>query len=125
MMQKAPGLYYAPSTLDGRGVFCTHDLSAGDIIEICPVIVLLPEERTLLADSKLYGYYFLWGEAQDHCAIALGYGSLYNHADHPNADFTPDYDDDTLVITTLTEIPAGTEITIDYQAGAAVRQLWF
>jgi SET domain-containing protein len=125
MMQKAPGLYYAPSELHGRGVFCVHPLSVGDIIEICPVIVLPASEIDLLSHSVLYEYYFLWGEQRDHCAIALGFGSLYNHSTEPNAEFTPDYGDDTLIYTALKDIPAGEEITVDYQAGASVRALWF
>ena len=33
--------------------------------------------------------------------------------------------DDTLIIQALRDIPPGTEITIDYLAGAVVRELWF
>jgi SET domain-containing protein len=125
MLQRAPGLYYGPSNIHGRGVFCTHVLSAGDVIEICPVIVLPETEVLLLAKSRLYGYYFSWNAEQSGCAIALGYGSLYNHADAPNAEFTPDHQDDTLIIEALHEISAGAEITVDYHAGALVRRLWF
>jgi len=125
MLQRAPGLYYGPSPIHGRGIFCTHTLSAGDIIEICPVIVLPAEEVDLLAQSKLFGYYFSWGSENKACAIALGYGSLYNHASKPNAEFTPDFGDDTLIVEALVDISPGTEITLDYQAGAVVRRLWF
>ena len=35
-------------------------------------------ERPLLDETNLYNYYFTW---QDQAAaIALGYGSLYNHS---------------------------------------------
>jgi SET domain-containing protein len=125
MLQRTPGLYYAPSHIHGRGVFCTHPLSEGDLIEISPVIVLPEKEIELLSHSLLYGYYFSWGEKQDQCAIALGYGSLYNHSEEPNAEFTPDFSDDTILFTALRDIPAGEEITIDYQSGAIVRALWF
>jgi len=73
----------------------------------------------------LYEYYYLWGEGHDTCAIALGFGSLYNHSTHPNAEFIPDYSDDTIIFTALRDIAAGEEITVDYQAGAVVRALWF
>ncbi len=125
MLQKAPGLYFAPSDLHGRGVYCAHALSEGDVIEICPVIVLPQEEIDLLTHSLLYEYYYLWGEQHDHCAIALGFGSLYNHSVDPNAEFVPDYGDDTIIFTALRNIAEGEEITVDYQAGAAVRALWF
>ena len=125
MLQRTPGLYYAPSAIHGRGVFCTHPLSTGDLVEICPVIVLPETEVATLKDSVLFAYYFTWGESQNMCAIALGYGSLYNHDPDPSAEFIPDYGDDTLIIQALRDIPPGTEITIDYQAGAVVRELWF
>ena len=124
-MQRAPGLYYGPSDIHGRGVFCAHPLTRGDIIEICPVIVLSTKEIDLLSHSRLFEYYFLWDEQHDKCAIALGYGSLYNHSVSPNAEFTPDYGDDTNIFIAMQEIEAGEEITVDYQAGAAVRALWF
>ena len=124
-MQRAPGLYYGPSDIHSRGVFCAHPLTTGDIIEICPVIVLPTKEIDLLSHSRLFEYYFLWDKQLDKCAIALGYGSLYNHSVSPNAEFTPDYGDDTIIFTALQEIEAGEEITVDYQAGAAVRALWF
>ena len=125
MMQRAPGLYYAPSDLHDRGVFCTHALSPGDLIEVCPVLVLLPVEREWLQHSVLYQYYFAWGENLEAVAIALGYGSLYNHANQPNAEFIPDYSDDTILIQALEEIPPGYEITIDYHAGSPGKALWF
>ena len=125
MLQRTPGLYYAPSTIHGRGVFCTHPLSQGDIIEISPVIVLPENEIELLSHSVLYEYYFSWGEQEDQCAIALGYGSLYNHSERPSAEFTPDFSDDTILFIALRDIPAGEEITVDYQSGAIVRALWF
>jgi SET domain-containing protein len=122
---ESSGLYYAPSAIHGRGVFCTHPLHAGDIIEICPAIVLPHQEIDLLSQSLLFEYYFLWGEQNDQCAIALGYGSLYNHSPDPNAEFTPDFGDDTILFIALKDIAAGEEITVDYQAGASERSLWF
>ena len=124
-MQHAPGLYYGPSEIHGRGVFCAHPLAPGDVVEICPVIILEATEIDLLSQSLLFEYYFLWGERQDACAIALGYGSLYNHSRRPNAEFIPDYGDDTINFVAIANITAGQEITVDYQAGAAVRALWF
>lgn len=125
MHQKVPGLYFAPSDIHGRGVYCSHPISEGDVIEICPVIVLPHEEIDLLSHSLLYEYYYLWGEQRDQCAIALGFGSLYNHSQNPNTEFVPDYGDDTIIFIALENIDAGEEILVDYQAGAAVRALWF
>ncbi|MDX1407104.1 MAG: SET domain-containing protein-lysine N-methyltransferase [Saprospiraceae bacterium] len=122
-LQHVPGLYYGPSEIHGRGVFCAVDVQAGDVLEICPVVVLDLDENQWLQRSRLFEYYFIWAGGKP--AITLGFGSLYNHAEAPNADFIPDYGSDLIVFVALEMIPAGKEITIDYQAGAKKRELWF
>ncbi|MDX1478432.1 MAG: SET domain-containing protein-lysine N-methyltransferase [Saprospiraceae bacterium] len=122
-LQHVPGLYFAPSEIHGRGVFCASDLHDGDVIEICPVVVLDKGDATWLQTSRLFEYYFIWASGKP--AITLGFGSLYNHSETPNADFIPDYGADAIVFIAQSNIPAGHEITIDYQAGAEKRELWF
>ena len=58
----------------------------------------------------------------DSTALALGYGSLYNHSYRPNAETleTPDE----LVITALHRIEPGEEIFINYM-GTAQDGVWF
>jgi hypothetical protein len=63
------------------------------------------------------------GEAIERStALALGYGSLYNHRYSPNAETleTPDE----LVITALADIAEGSEIFINYM-GTAQEGVWF
>ena len=43
-------------------------------------------------EDDLYNYCFSWGDNYEHTAIALGYGSLYNHSYTPNAIFTNNID---------------------------------
>ncbi len=96
----------------GRGVFARRAIREGEVIERVPVLVLRLEE---IQDSDgwtgLAGYCFLWGEGT--VALALGYGSLYNHSFDPNAR----YDDEgsqRKVYTAIRDIVAGEEITINY-----------
>ena len=77
----------------------------GQVIEICPVLVLPPKDRTLIDKSALYDYYFLWGNDHEETGIVLGFGSLYNHDYTPNAIYETYYEE---------KIPANTEITINY-----------
>jgi hypothetical protein len=109
-----PALYIAPSDLGGRGVFTGVPIKKGDLIEICPVIVMKKGEIPLLDKTTLYDYYFLWGDDQEQSAIALGYGSLYNHAAPSNADYGMDFDYETIEIQAIRDIEAGEEITINY-----------
>ena len=109
-----PGIYIAPSKLGGRGVFTSEALEKGELLEVCPVIVLKKGDTELVDKTTLYDYYFLWGDDQKRICIALGYGSLYNHFAPSSADYSMDYDAELIEIFTVRSIEAGEEITINY-----------
>jgi uncharacterized protein len=109
-----PALFIADSDLGGRGVFTGALILKNETIEICPVIVMKLGEMSILDKTTLYDYYFLWGDDQDQCVIALGYGSLYNHFVPSNADYGMDFDGQTIEIFAMRDIQAGEEITINY-----------
>ena len=96
----------------GRGVFARRAIRDGEEIERVPVIVLPggtidegPE------GSRLPDYVFTWGKKT--LALALGYGSLYNHSYRPNARYD-DLGDRTKVFTAIRDIAPGEEITVNY-----------
>jgi uncharacterized protein len=109
-----PTLYIAQSDLGGRGVFTGAPIEKGDLIEVCPVLVMKIGEMEILDKTTLYDYYFLWGDDQKQCVIALGFGSLYNHFCVANADYFMDFDELTIEIYAVRGIEAGEEITINY-----------
>ncbi len=125
MIHHLPSLYITESPSAGRGVFTTDVIENGSVIEICPVIVLSAGDMAKIHETHLHDYYFIWGEQQDQAAIALGYGSLYNHSDNPNADFTLDYENEQIIIECISDIGEGEEIRIDYHTGLMKRDLWF
>ena len=113
-------LYVAESPLGaGRGVFAAEDIAAGSTIERCPMLVVADEQADALATGA-EGYVFTWGDGST--ALALGYGSLYNHSFTPNATTLETGDE--LVITALEAIPAGAEIFINY-TGTDTTGVWF
>lgn len=125
-MQAVPSLYVTESPLGGRGVFTALPIPKGSVIEICPVIAMPIAEKALLDNTALYDYYFIWGDEDDQCAIVLGYGSLYNHAYEPNAQYAPDYAGNTLDFYALRDIEAGEEITVNYNGDPKEHtELWF
>lgn len=125
-MQRLPFLYIAESDSKGRGVFTTEEIHKGDLIEICPVIVMPEKELSLVDQTNLYNYYFLWGLQQKKCAIALGYGSLYNHDYHPNARYELDLTNLSIDFYCLEDIAPGAEITVNYNGEAGDEALvWF
>ena len=121
-----PNLYINSSELEGRGVFCGEDIMEGSVIEICPLIVIPEEEMTALKSTQLYNYYFEWGIEDKAGAIALGYGSLYNHSSLPNAYYEVDEIFKTLTVYALKEIAEHTEITFNYSGQADDdSKVWF
>jgi SET domain-containing protein len=98
----------------GRGVVAQSAFAAGQTIERCPVIVIPASETPLIRDTRLAQYYFEWGDDCKQAAIALGYGSLYNHSYSPNARYEFRELEEHLEFIALRDIPAGEEITINY-----------
>jgi SET domain-containing protein len=114
------------SSLSGRGVFTTEPIPAGSLIEICPVIVIPEKEVDVIHHTDLHDYYFVWGENNEQAAIALGYGSLYNHSYDPNAEFILDLNGRAIEVHALRDIRPGEEITFNYHGDPECRDdLWF
>ncbi|MFT4664664.1 MAG: SET domain-containing protein [Polaribacter sp.] len=123
---KIPTLYISESSIAGRGVFSTEDIPAGSVIEICPVILIPPDQIKSIESTELFDYYFQWGEDEKSCAITLGYGSLYNHSFSPNARYYTDFESDTLDVIALLDISAGEEITFNYNGEPDdMEPVWF
>lgn len=125
-MKQVPGLYIIENKEKSRGVYTSIKINEGDLIEIAPVIVIPKSELPIIHKSVIHDYYFLWGEDLESCAIALGYGSLYNHATYPNATFELDLDNLTVDIYAIKSIEPGEEITINYHGEVGCKdELWF
>ncbi|MBK8626333.1 MAG: SET domain-containing protein-lysine N-methyltransferase [Saprospiraceae bacterium] len=77
----------------------------------------------IIHKTVLHDYYFLWGEEMDECATALGFGSLYNHAIHPNANFILDLENNTIDVEAIKDISAGAEITLNYHGELEMKVL--
>jgi SET domain-containing protein len=111
----------------GRGVFAARRFRVGEVIEVCPVIALSSDDATKLDDTHLYNYYFGWGAENKGAAIALGFGSLYNHSYAPNAAYQKNEADGTISIIAVKPIAPEDEILIKYNYGNAEDDgpLWF
>ena len=119
-------MYIVHDDKKGRSVYAGADISKGSIIEICPVIILSNDDTLTIHKTLLHDYYFIWEEKKNTSAIALGYGSLYNHCDMPNADFELVYGDNEIHFMAINDIEAGTEICINYMSGKVGKSsLWF
>ncbi|SES16200.1 SET domain-containing protein [Salipaludibacillus aurantiacus] len=100
------------STEKGRGVFTLKSFKKGEIIEKAPVIIIPKSELRAIMTTVLVDYFFQWGREG---AIALGYGSLYNHSYKPNAVFILNREDNCILFRALRDIAPGEEVTINYK----------
>jgi len=109
--------------LKGRGVFASAPIAAGTLIEAAPVIIVPAAECPLLDRTILHDYYFRWDGALDgegRGAVPLGLVALCNHSRRPRARVRRNLAQGTLDLVALVTIPAGEEVTIDYNC-----PLWF
>jgi uncharacterized protein len=104
----------------GRGVFALRDIAAGTLIERVPVI-LIPKAQVFGSSelakraARISWYVFGWeGETKrPYVALALGYGSIYNHSPRANARYQKEAPD-VMEFLAVRDINPGEEITINY-----------
>jgi SET domain-containing protein len=96
----------------GRGVFARRPIPEAAVIETVPLIVVPLRDLVANQDpSQLTKFCFMRGRFA--AAIALGYGSLYNHSYAPNACYR-EGPAASMVFRALRAIATGEEITINY-----------
>ena len=109
------------STVSGWGVFAVERIDKHEIFESCPLILF---HKVIIDDYyRMYGtdrhilddYLFKWKNS--HMAIALGYGSVYNHSNKPNATFRSRTDTSVIEFVSRRVIEPGEEIFIHYLLG--------
>ena len=110
----------------GRGVFALMAIPAGALIETADVIPIDRSEMHAIEACVLADYFFRWGEDGREGAIALGFGSLYNHSYDPNAYYVKHFDSHTIDFIALRDIAAGEEIRTNYNGvPGSKNKLWF
>lgn len=96
----------------GRGVYARVAIPAGTVFERAPLLVMSENEALAHEYSNvLPAYVFEYGKGK--VALALGFGSLYNHSYKPNARYD-DAGSQVKEYRALRDIAAGEEITINY-----------
>ena len=107
----------------GKGVFALENIENGEVIEVAPILVL---EFTDFVDTKwnlLFEYYF-WMD--DYVALALGYGSMYNHSKDANCKYELNRENQTITFTAIKDIKVNEEIFFNYKGSSNEKApLWF
>ena len=108
----------------GRGVFARQGIRKGTIIEHVPVIIV-PLAKVVGGKANPFLSSYCFVRTRSAYAVALGYGSLYNHSYTPNARYR-DGRNDTMFFRALRDIEADEEITVNYNGNPKNRSpLWF
>ena len=97
-------------TVLGRGAFAGRTFFPGDIVETAPVILLDLKAQPFPRAIRRLAYNW----SKTHVALALGFGSLYNHSDQPNLRFSRDLIKQTIIFSATRDIEAGEQLTISY-----------
>lgn len=111
----------------GRGVYAKRDVKKNEIIEKCPIIDISKHDMANLSESFLVTYFFYFGKNKEKLAVALGFGSIYNHTYTPNAKYKIKQKERTIDFVALKDIKKDDEITFNYKYGNPKNKtpLWF
>lgn len=102
----------------GRGVFARELIKAGTLFERVPLLVI-PAKEVLECEHGGFLSQYVFEYGKGHVALALGFGSLYNHSFQPNARYD-DAGKQVKEFRALRDIKPGEEITINYNGAEDV-----
>src|SRR5437868_273220 len=105
-------IYVDESSISGLGVFASEEIQEGELIEEVPIILIPDEQLADLTKTRLRDYYFAWGHGFQPAAIALGFGSFYNHSYSPNARYFKNIEGSTIQFVAIKKIPIHEEILV-------------
>ena len=105
----------------GRGIFATQDIPKYTSIEKCPIVLFdVPEGEPHVLECYAFRI------SKKRIALALGWGSLYNHSYRANCYFDIDLKKRILEIVAYKNIKAGQELYINYGGHPhAKAKMWF
>lgn len=97
-----------------RGVFAAKNIKKGELIERCPIIEIAEEDPSNSREGILTTYFFYFGKKKTGQAIALGFGSIYNHSEKPNAIYKIKQKDGIIEFVAMQNIKKDEEISVNY-----------
>lgn len=111
-------------------MFASRRIVAGETVEVAPVIQL--RVRYDVLDLELQRRIFHWGRLASRPgihALALGYGSMYNHSNPANLRYSAENDAGAIRFVAVRDFEANEELTINYDdtggAPESTEDNWF
>jgi hypothetical protein len=102
-------------TVKGRGVYALRPFNTGDIVEESIVLIVWYDAIPEVLKNIVFNWEALT-ITQKGSALALGFGSMYNHANPANLKYVPDTVNQSLRFIAVKDIQVGEELTINYNA---------
>lgn len=110
----------------GLGVFARENILEGEVIEEAPILIIPDGQISFLTKTKLFDYYFAWGNGFKEAAVVWGYGSLFNHSYQPNARYIKDLENNLVRFVALKKIKKDEEIVVNYNGDPEDQtKIWF
>lgn len=108
----------------GKGVFALEDIGSDELIERVPILIIPASFDYEILNVDIGNYMFEW--SNNSMAIALGYGSMYNHSYSPNAFYEKKYKEKSIEFVALRKINRGEEILVNYNGKPHdLSKIWF
>ena len=115
-MVKPASIYITETgTALGRGVFAAKEFNPGEVVEVAPVVLVNENFQDL--PITIQQLVFNWSRLTNSdipFAVAVGFGSLYNHADDPNLRYKADSHTNTIKFIAERCIAPEEQLTINY-----------
>jgi SET domain-containing protein len=102
------------SPIHGWGVFAKDKIYENEVLEECPFLILPINKGE--SSSLFIDYRFNYPQDKEwyHQVMVLGYGSLYNHSNQPNASWSTDEIRNVFVFKSTKDIEKNQEILVYY-----------
>ena len=118
-----PALYVKDTgTPKGRGAYAAKAFREGDVVEVCAAVPFDPgaTDLPLAVQRMVFNWGLLTKNPGRQLALALGYGSLYNHDNPANMKYEVDEGGQTIRFVAARDIEAHDELTVNYDAPGGV-----
>lgn len=113
--QQSLGYLASTGTPKGLGVFASREIALGEIVELAPVLHLRGSYSGLPIElqQRVFHWERLAALSGIH-ALALGYGSVYNHANPANLRYASEQNGEAIRYTAVVDVRKDEELTINY-----------
>ena len=106
------------SKTKGRGVFAKTNIAKERIINVAQIILISKDDWKLIEGTILSNYSFEWDDpklkGEYETAVSLSISQFINHSYKPNAKYSYNYRNKSIIYKTIRDISKGDEITVNY-----------